>query len=196
MPPELALEALRAIPNDEDTVPTREKFLALMSSVKAAMGRHAEEYRDAVHEWSVRAAPEFGYGGEEFEKIWDSICSSHVGADHLVQTARRFGWRGDAALDFAAGDAAADMEKIAAVEAAAAKVSDDALRAMADKLVRIPSERVFIELGTRSRFTNEALNEWSKIADIAEQGRQRPEIRCPPLAAARAGSEGRDFPCR
>jgi hypothetical protein len=93
------------------TVPIREEFIALVSSFKAAVGRHAEEYREAVHKWSGRHG--WGYVGEDFDQIWDSITESRVGPDFLIRKARAQGWHGDAAyefrdMDIVAGDEAND----------------------------------------------------------------------------------------
>jgi len=95
--PELALEALNSIPNDPDTLPTREGLVAILASFKAATGREAESLRFDALEW----ATEHGWADSDyFDKIWDSLTESHVPHDHLVSMARKHGWRGDAVLDF------------------------------------------------------------------------------------------------
>lgn len=94
---EMAMEALNAIPNTPEGLPTRESLVALLASFKAATGRNADTLAHDVEEWAVRygwAEPEY------FWKIWDSIAVSHVPPDHLAHVARAHGWRGDAVLDF------------------------------------------------------------------------------------------------
>lgn len=95
--PALALQALNAIPNTAEAVPTREEFIALLSSFKAATGREAEAMRFGAEDWATK----HGWADAEyFNKVWDSITVSYTPHDHLISAARKHGWRGDAMLDF------------------------------------------------------------------------------------------------
>ncbi|CCM78035.1 hypothetical protein BN77_1009 [Rhizobium mesoamericanum STM3625] len=111
--PEIALGALRTIPNDHKTVPSRDDFIKVVSSFKAACGRDAESLRPEFEAWAADAEPGFGYSDEEFDKIWVSLTSSRTPVDYLISKARKFGWRGDAELDFAAVDGAEIEETVA-----------------------------------------------------------------------------------
>ena len=105
----MALEALNAIPNTEEHVPSRENLVALIASFKTAVGRNAESLRFDAEDWATR----HGWADAEyFEQIWDSIRHSRLQADYLIGQARKHGWRGDAVLDFAGFDPAETEREI------------------------------------------------------------------------------------
>jgi hypothetical protein len=95
--PEIALAALRAVPNTESTIPTREGLVAVLASLKAALGSKAEAYRAEAEDWATAegwATPEY------FDKVWDSISTVRLGPEHLLRRAHKAGWRGDAGSVF------------------------------------------------------------------------------------------------
>jgi hypothetical protein len=98
MPIAAALEALRAIPNTPEALPTRDQFVAVLASFKAATGRNADALYPDVLQWATTE----GWADEEYTaKVWDSLTTSRVPADHLRGLARKHGWEGGAAVDFA-----------------------------------------------------------------------------------------------
>lgn len=95
--PKLVLAALNAIPNTEENYPDRQPFVAICASFKAALGRDAEQHKEAFYGWATK----HGWANPEWiDNIWDSITSTRVGPEHLFKEARKFGFIGDALADF------------------------------------------------------------------------------------------------
>lgn len=172
---EIALEALRAIPNHEQTLPTREDLVAIVSSFKHAVGKNSEELYPDVVAWATK----YGFADEPYiEKVWLSIKTARVSPDHLLNTARKYGFRGDAVLDFQDfGDDGDDGEKRemdinAKIERAQAAENDnrEALSALAKKLVYWPDEQVFVVKDNGVVFSAEALNNSSYGTMVAPAG--------------------------
>lgn len=165
-----ALDALNAIPNDAETIPTRDGLVALLASFKQALGREAENVRAEVLEWATR----YGWADEEyFDKIWDSLTSSRVPVDYLISMARKFGWRGDAALDFKDfGQVDEDSDaRDSAGDKRPRRVADDPVEVLARKLVYIDTEQLFIVKATGDIYSPEALNCAPHLgATVAEPG--------------------------
>jgi hypothetical protein len=174
----VALEALTTIPNTSESLPSREQFVAVLAAFKQAVGRNAEGLRAEALEWATRD----GWADEEyFDKVWDSLTSSRVPFDHLISTARRYGWRGDAALDFKdfGQDNGEVDKKIHRAE------QEDPLMKLAGCVVYIPAERVFIEKQTGEMYAHDAFNcaphLGATVAEPGTTGKQSPANRlCAP----------------
>lgn len=163
--PKLALEALTSFPNTPDSLPRREDLVSILASFKHATGREAEDYRDKVEAWAT--ADGEWCNVEYFDKIWDSLTTTHVSPDHLLFVARKFGWRGDAVLDFKEfgddGDesgtsAGADADERIKKAQRESESKQPQLEALAAKLVYCAEEQVFIVADTGETLTAEALN--------------------------------------
>jgi hypothetical protein len=169
----VALEALNAVPNTPRNLPTRESIVALLAAFKAAVGRNAETLRPDVLEWATQEHDGMQWADEAyFDKVWDSLTTSRVPFDHLISMARRFGWRGDAALDFeASADDNAEIDRqIRRVE------QESPLAALADKLAYIPTLRIFVEKQTGLLYRHEDLNTaphlGSRVTEPGTTGKQ------------------------
>jgi hypothetical protein len=125
MPPRELLRALDRLPNTEETFPTRDDAVGVLSSVRAALGFEAEEYTDDVRDWFMAEGwcPDADY----FDKIWDSLEQGvRVGRMSIDRYFRNAGIHVTAKLDFP-DDGAEEMkahreakaEKKAEVEAEA-----------------------------------------------------------------------------
>lgn len=96
--PELVLAALNVIPNTEQNYPDRGDFIAMCASFKAALGREAEQHREAFYAWATK----HGWASPEWvDNIWDSLITTRVAPEHIFKEARKFGFIGDALADFA-----------------------------------------------------------------------------------------------
>lgn len=166
--PKLALEALRSIPNTVDTLPTRESLVGLLSSFKQAVGREADSLYYDVVTW----AGEHGWATEDYvARIWDSLTSSRVHPDHLLHMARKYGWRGDAVLDFAKVDEGEMTvnEKIAHAKQHEAKMADN-LSAVAAELAYCPADGYFVHIPRGAIYTPDRLNKAPFVQKIAVAG--------------------------
>ncbi|CDM57415.1 DUF5906 domain-containing protein [Rhizobium favelukesii] len=175
---DIAMEALNSIPNTVESMPSREQFVAVLASFKQAVGRNAEGLRGDALVWATRD----GWADEEyFDKVWESLTSSRVPFDHLISMARKYGWRGDAALDFKdLGQDNGEVEKkIQRAE------QEDPLLKLATKLAYVDTEQVFIVKGNGNMYSPEALNRAPHLGALIEApgttGKQSPANRlCAP----------------
>jgi hypothetical protein len=181
--PKLALEALTSFPNTSDSLPRREDLVSILSSFKNAVGKEAEEHRAEVGEWATKhgwADPEY------FEKIWESLTTARVSPDHLLFVARKFGWRGDAVLDFkefgddgdeggGGGGLGADMDEKIRKAQRESESKQPQLEALANKLVYCAEEQIFIITDTGEALSAEALNNAPQygvtVADAGSSGK-------------------------
>ncbi|ARV77534.1 Bifunctional DNA primase/polymerase [Sinorhizobium phage phiM5] len=166
---ETALSALRAIPNTIETLPSREDLVALVSSFKHATGRNADSLYPDVVKWAI------GQGWADvpyIEKVWDSITVARVSPDHLLRQARKYGWRGDAALDFKEFADAGEMSVDEKIEKARAAELDTraALDALLDKVVYNPEAQEFYVKANGKTLTAEALNNSEYGISVAPAG--------------------------
>lgn len=176
--PALALEALTSFPNTPDSLPRREDLVSILSSFKSAVGHVAEEHRAAVEAWATKDAewcePEY------FDKIWDSLTTARVSPDHLLFVARKFGWRGDAVLDFkefgddgdeGSGGSGADVDEKIRKAQRESESKQPQLEALAAKLVYCAEEQLFIVTDTGEALSAEALNNAPQYGvTVAEAG--------------------------
>jgi hypothetical protein len=108
MDPRDIIEGLQAIPNTEDNFPEREDAVSILSSVRAALGREADEWEPEVRDWFTAE----GWADEEyFEKIWNSLGSGQrVAQDSLDRIFRKHGNYSSAKAEFT-GDTDAMMKE-------------------------------------------------------------------------------------
>lgn len=87
------------MPNTPDNFPTREDFVAIVSSIRAALGREAEVHRGRILEWACAEGwcPDEAY----LNKVFESVDYSATGPEYVLRPARKAGWRGSAKVDFA-----------------------------------------------------------------------------------------------
>lgn len=165
-PADIALDALWAIPNDDIHVPTREKFLAVLASFKAALGRTAEDHRAGAEAWAVEHAwATTAY----FDKVWNSLDRVKVGPDYLFREARKLGWKGSAKLDFE-GLSEAEAEAIIASAQSEQEEAAQALQTTARQLVYWEEGCTWIAWGSGEEFSLTSLN-YSRIGlGIAQAG--------------------------
>lgn len=161
---ELVLAALNAIPNTAEVLPGREDFIPVLASFKAALGRTAEDHREAFYEWAMK----YGYAEDWWiDNIWNSTHTVRVAPEYLFQVARKHGFIGDALADF--GDPV-----LVAEGAAEPKTEDDVLKEVASNLVYWTSACLFIHLQTGEELTHQALNSYyglgTKIAAAGTAG--------------------------
>jgi hypothetical protein len=174
----VALEALNAVPNTPKNLPTRESIVALLAAFKAAVGRNAETLRPDVLEWATQEHEGMQWADEAyFDKVWDSLTTSRVPFDHLISMARRFGWRGDAALDF---EASAEEEQ--QIDRQIQRVElEDPLAVLASKLAYIDTEQLFILKATGGSYKPSDLDTAPRLGSTVEVpgtgGKQSPSNR-------------------
>jgi hypothetical protein len=166
VPAPLALAALRAVPNNDETLPTREGLIAVLAAFKAALGREAEDHREAVTEWAC----EHGWADPDYvAPIWESLTHARVSADYLFARARRAGWHSDAKADFAGLPVEdADREITAAQEAQEA--IHEKLREVTQRLVYWGEEQRWIVLATGELLTTGAMNNHAIGRAVAPAG--------------------------
>ena len=160
---ELALEALNAIPNTDEVLPLREDIVSVLAGLKAAIGKEAlrEDVKASAREWATR----HGWADADyFEAVWASLTHIRVGPNALMGRARKFGWFGDAPLDFPDDVEEADA-KVAAVQETANE-EDAALRALAAKVVYWPAMMRFILSGTGEQLPHAALNAYPGLGTM------------------------------
>lgn len=169
--PDLVLAALKAVPNTVETLPQREDLVRLLSSVKYALGKKADCIKADVIAWGI----EHGWADPDYiEKIWDSLTTASVPPDYLLQKARKYGWHGDAVLDFQSFDD--EVEETKSVEEKIQRAQDEAadrremLGALAKELVYVPTDQCFVFVDTGDMMSDEALNKCARARDIAPAG--------------------------
>ena len=96
--PELIIEALEVLPNNEETHPDRVDIVRVIAAAKAALGPKREDYYGHVLKCGLRYPDN---DGEYVRGIWDSIKDAEVGADWLFAHARPYGFAGDIQKEFA-----------------------------------------------------------------------------------------------
>lgn len=154
--PKLALGALQAIPNNEETLPSREDLVAVCASFKHMLGRDSDAYYGEFVKWASR----YNWADEEYVKpIWDSLTSVRTSPDYLFRLARRHGFRGDALADFAEyRDDSADSR----IQVVRQQVDEQtlALQKLAEKVVYYPGGQEFYVLDTGEALSPAALNSY------------------------------------
>lgn len=161
----VVLDALRAVPNTLDNIPSREQFVSLCASFKHALGRRADEFYAEFEAWANEAEP--GIAPPEWVRpIWDSLTSVRTSPDYLFGLARRRGFHGDALADFAAyKDDEATNQRIATVSEQGSE-EDQALRDVADRLLYWPEEGVFVVKSSAKMLSKDALNSYPGIGTL------------------------------
>lgn len=164
--PDVALSALRAIPNTPDVLGGRDELVKVLASFKAAVGRRAEEFTAEARDWSL----EHGWcEADYFDKVWASITVVRTPASHMIMLARRFGWHADAPHDFEpiSEQDVAIMAKVDAAEAEKQASIDNA----AKQLAYWAEKKLWIVLSTGELLDNAALNYHSIGTSVAPAGR-------------------------
>jgi len=152
---ELALKALRAVPNDEKTLPNREDLIAVCASFKHMLGRDADQYYEEFVHWACR----FDWATREYVKpIWDSLTAVRTSPDYLFSLARKHGFRGDAVVDFA--DYGDDVDRRIEVLTGTETEEEHTLRTLAERLIYFPSEELFIVKASGEMLTASAFNKY------------------------------------
>ena len=160
--PELALAALRAIPNTPEALPMREDIVGLLASFKAALGKQADAYAADVLEWA--SAHEWA-DGEYAEHIWRSLTHVRIGSDKLFGLARKHGFTGAAKLDFD-DDVAPPVEEAqqeVARQIGDEDAADERIRETAKRLVYWAEKSVFIVRDNGQVLSHSALNAYPGI---------------------------------
>ena len=131
VPVDVALAALRVIPNDAEVFPMREQFVEVLAAFRATVGRESlrPEIVQAVRDWAT--AQDWADEGY-FDGVWRSLTHVRVGPDRLFGLARSFGFIDDARLDFEA-DLSITQEKITVAQDAASE-QEEKLAAVAKRL--------------------------------------------------------------
>jgi hypothetical protein len=165
--PDVALAALRAVPNTSENLPDRSDLVSMLAAFKAALGNRCEEWRSAAMEWAVA----HDWCSEEyFAQIWDSLTHVRVGPDYLIRKARRMGWHGDAASDFD------DLppEEVEAQIAAAQEQTDEEqqrIETAARQVVYWPEQQIWVVTATGELLSLNAFNYHSIGMSIGPAGR-------------------------
>jgi hypothetical protein len=150
---DLALSALRAVPNDQQHMPDRSDFVAVLAAFKAATGKHAEDYRDEAREW----ATEHGWAEPDyFEHVWRSLTHVRVSADLLLRNARKFGWHEDMKRDF--GPVTEEDEAVMAAARAEQDDVKEALATAANHVVYWPEQQMWLAVPTGEMLSHSAIN--------------------------------------
>lgn len=155
VPLETALAALRAIPNNQETLPMREDIVGILAAFRAAVGKDSfqEDVIDACRQW----ATEHGWADEEyFNQVWKSLSHIKIGPQKLFGMAHKHGWVGDAVQDFK-DSAEADVAISAARDEQ--EQADEALRLLAKQVVYWTSANRWIERETKTQFSIQAFNQ-------------------------------------
>jgi hypothetical protein len=154
VPLELALDALRAVPNNEQNLPTREAFLGRLASFKAAVGRlsEQEDVIEAARAWATKD----GYADDDyFDHCWQTLTHVRASPEGLIRAARRSGWHGDAKADFAGAE---EAEEVIQEIQQAEQTEQELLAAAAKQVVYWTDQQVWIVTGSGSFLSHNALN--------------------------------------
>lgn len=166
MDPALVLEALRAIPNTPDVLPSRDDLVVVLSAFKANLGARSEEFRADACEW----ATEHGWADTNyFDKVWESIKTVRVGAHRLFDKARGQGWHGDIEHDFPPlpeGDAKLMENEVAKTEQRETKKLED----VAAKLVFWNGGQRWFVRGEPDPMSNDQFNTHPLALTLAPAG--------------------------
>jgi hypothetical protein len=153
VPSEIALAALQAIPNTEDTLPMREDLVSIIAAFKAATGKESEQYREDVIQWATSQ----DWADEEYVSgVWRSLTHVRVGPERLFGSAHKFGFVGDAQEDFKDDPVAVETKIAAAKEDSdeqAAKIG-----ALSKRLLYWEEQQQWIVRDTGQIFSHAALN--------------------------------------
>lgn len=150
---DLALSALRAIPNTEEVFACREDLIAVLASFKAAVGKESNNTKvyEAVREWACAGWPD----PEWIEGPWRSLTSVRVGPSRLFGLAKAHGWTGDAQEDF---KDVGDAESVISEAQAEQQQIDDAIKALAKRVVFWPEANRWIERETKQQLSPVSFN--------------------------------------
>lgn len=155
VPVDVALAALRVIPNDAEVFPMREQFVEVLAAFRATVGRESlrPEIAQAVREWAT--AQDWADEGY-FDGVWRSLTHVRVGPDRLFGLARSFGFIDDAKLDFEADTSAAEVKITVAQDAASEQA--EKLAAVAKRLLYWAEQQQWIVRDSGQLFSHSALN--------------------------------------
>ena len=155
VPVEVALAALRVIPNDAEVFPMREQFVEVLAAFRATVGRESlrPEIVEAVRDW---ATAQDWADADYFEGVWRSLTHVRVGPDRLFGLARSFGFIDDAKLDFEADTLVAEAQ-IAVAQDATTEQSEK-LESVAKKLLYWAEQQQWIVRESGQLFSHSALN--------------------------------------
>ena len=168
--PQIALAALKTIPNDEDTLPMREDIISLLASFRAATGKasYDAEIESEVRSW----AEEYDWADDTyFDSIWRSLTHVRVGPDRLFSLAKRFGYHGAAAIDFPDDNPVAQAEAIVEAVQSEEEEAQERLRAVSRRLVYWADKAVFILRDNGKQITAPVLNAFPGLGtEVAPAG--------------------------
>jgi hypothetical protein len=163
-PTELVLSALRAIPNTPEEVPHRGDLVGIASALKAALGKVADD--SAIGYEFLSWACATGWADTDYaHHIWKSIKFTRSSPDTLFRKARRFGWHGDAPLDFPD-----DADEVDRIIDGAEDEQRASLQKVARQLVYWPSDQKWIALSTGEILSHTALNNHAIGMSVAAAG--------------------------
>ena len=130
-----ALHGLNSIPNSEDNFPDREDFVSILSAIRAALGRDADDAEDDIREWACNSAMEPDWCSEEyFQKAWDSLRTVRVDQDALERIFRRNGMSHVSQAAFPEDDHAEVAHVVTTAKAATTAGKEALLDTVADML--------------------------------------------------------------
>lgn len=155
VPVEMALAALRTIPNTEDVLPMREDIVGVIASFRAATGRESmkPEVEAAVREW----ATEQDWADDNyFDGVWRSLKHVRIGPTRLFGLAHTFGFIADAQEDFKADTAKAEEQIVVAKDAADEQT--EKVANIAKRLVYWTEAQQWIVRDTGAMLSHSALN--------------------------------------
>ena len=159
---ELALAALRSIPNTVDVLPMREDIVGVLAAFKAAVGKESlrADVFESVSEWATK----YDWADADYiQTVWQSLTHVRVGPERLFGLAHQYGFVGDAKADF---DDAADVEQKIAAAKEAQDDEDVKLQATAKKLVYWPEAQKWIVKDTGEQLSHNALNCYHGIGTV------------------------------
>lgn len=153
---ETALDALRMIPNDEDTLPMREDLVGVLAAFCAAAGRDSQR-PEIVTEVTQWATAHDWADAEYVAGVLRSLTHVRVGPERLFGMARKYGFIGDAQEDFKDSVAAAE-EKIVVSQSA---LDEDAerLEALTKRVVYWPAAKRWIDKESKIQYDVSAFNQ-------------------------------------
>lgn len=164
---DIALAALKCIPNTEDVLPLREDLVGVLAAFKSSVGKKSLD-KDVIEEcrdWAVRD----GWADNSyFDSVWKSLTHVKVGPQRLIGLAHRFGFVADAQEDFR------DDEPVhETIDAQQQQAQQDAqkLAEVAKRLLYWPEAQTWIVRDTGQLLSHSALNNYYGIGtEIAPAG--------------------------
>ncbi|NOG69785.1 AAA family ATPase [Roseicella sp. DB1501] len=119
-PAPVALDALHAIPNRVDALPSWGDLLSVLGGFRRVLGRDADQHMEAARAWATR----FGWcDDQQFERKWQQAAETYVGEEMLAIRAGQFGWTmPPTSMNFGAYDTPEPVDPLAALPYVTAEV--------------------------------------------------------------------------